>query len=126
METKKILIYLCGMYSFGLAIFHILFWKLFDWKNDLKKLTIANKAIIQIANLRLIYFFLFAGVICFVFTNELTQTRFGRFFLTGLSIFWLGRTIEQFIFLNIHNKKVHILTVIFFAGSIIFALPLVL
>lgn len=126
MESNKILIYLCGLYSFGFAIFHILFWKLFDWKNDLKKLTIANKAIIQIANLRLIYFFVFVGVICFAFTNELTQTRFGRFFLTGLSIFWFGRTIEQFIFLNVRNHKVHILTVIFFAGSILFALPLIL
>ncbi len=98
MEANKILIYLCGAYSLGFAVFHILFWHLFDWKNDLKKLSVANRAIIQISNLRLIYFFLLVGSICFSFPTSLYQTPLGRFFLSGISIFWLGRTIEQYIF----------------------------
>jgi hypothetical protein len=126
MEATRVLIYLCGIYSFGFAIFHILFWRLFNWKNDLKKLTIANRAIIQIANLRLIYFFLFVGIACFAFPADLVQTRFGRFFLAGISLFWLGRTIEQFIFLRIHNRLVHILTIVFITGTALFALPLFL
>ncbi len=126
METGKIIIYICGLYSFAFAIFHLFFWRLFDWKNDLKKLSMASRAIIQIANLRLIYFFLFVGFICFAFPGDLMQTTFGRFFLSGISIFWLGRVIEQFIFLRIGNKMVHILTIIFFVGTILYALPLFL
>lgn len=126
MEANKIIIYLCGLYSFGFAIFHIFFWQLFDWKNDLKNLTFVNRAIIQIANLRLIYFLLFVGTICFAFPEDLTGTTFGRFFLSGISIFWLGRTIEQFVFLRVHNKMVHILTILFIAGTILYALPLFL
>jgi hypothetical protein len=46
----QIIIFLCGLYSVALAIFHILFWNIFDWKNDLQKLNYANRAIIQILN----------------------------------------------------------------------------
>lgn len=123
MTINIIIIYLCGLYSLGFGIFHMFFWRLFDWKNDLKKLTIANKAIIQIANTRLIYFFMFVAFVCFYCTNELIETRLGNVFLIGISIFWLGRTIEQFIFLRVKNKIVNILTFIFVIGMILFVLP---
>jgi hypothetical protein len=126
MPTAKLLIYLCGLYSLALAIFHILFWRLFDWKNDLKKVTVANRAIIQIANLRLIHFFLLVGCICVLFPTDLTTTAFGRFFLAGISLFWLGRTIEQFIFLRVKHKAVYFLTIVFIIGAVLFALPLFL
>ncbi len=74
MEIAEILVYLCGVYSIGLAVFHMFFWKLFRWKKDLESLSIANRAIVQIANLRLIYFFLFVGVLCFIFPKELIDT----------------------------------------------------
>lgn len=123
MEASKIIIYLCGIYSFAIAVFHALFWRIFDWKTDLKNITFANRAIIQIANLRLIYFFLFTAAACFAFPAELIQTKFGRFFLAGISLFWLGRTIEQFVFLRVRNTMVNVLTVIFIIGTILFALP---
>lgn len=126
MAVNKIIILLCGIYALAFAVFHILFWKLFNWKNDLKIINFVNRAIIQIANLRLIYFFLFVSAICFLFPHELTETKFGRFFMAGLSIFCFGRTIEQFIFFRIDNKWVNLLTIIFIAGTILFALPLFL
>lgn len=89
-------------------------------------LSFANKAIVQILNIRIIYLFLFVASICFIYPNELLNSNLGKAFLAGNSIFWLGRTIEQFIFLKVRNKYVHILTLIFIVGAIIFALPLVL
>lgn len=120
-------LFLCGLYSVAFAIFHLLFWKLFNWKEELDKLSFANRAIVQILNTRIIYFFLFVAFICFVYPEQLLTSDLGKAFLTGISLFWLGRTIEQFIFLKAKNNKVvHILTVIFLAGSILFALPLLL
>ena len=118
--------FLCGLYSVAFVIFHILFWKLFNWKNELEKLSYANKAIVQILNTRIIYFFLFVAFICFVYPSELLASNLGKAFLAGVSIFWLGRTIEQFVFFKRKNKYVHILTLIFVVGTILFALPLVL
>lgn len=122
----KTLIFFCGLYSVAFATFHILFWKLFNWKKELEKLSFANGAIVQILNLRLIYWFLFVAFICFVYPDELLTSNLGKAFLGGISLFWLGRTIEQFVFLKVKNKFVHILTIIFMCGAILFALPLIL
>lgn len=120
----NILILLCGLYSIGFAIFHISFWKIFKWDSDLKKLSFTNKAVIQILNIQIIYYFIFAAFICFVFPTELLTTKLGNIFLGGTSLFWLVRTIQQFIFLRASHYKIHILTVIFLIGTILFALPI--
>lgn len=122
----EILILLCGLYNICFALFHIFFWKIFRWNKDLKKLTFPNDAIIQILNIQIIYFFLFIAVICFTFPTELRTTKLGNIFLIGNSLFWFLRTIQQFVFLRVNNFKVHILTLIFFLGTIIFALPVLL
>ncbi len=120
----KSIIFVCGLYSIAFAIFHIFFWKIFDWKNELKKLNFANRGIIQILNSRIIYLFFFIAFLCFIYPEELLNTRLGKVFLAGVALFWFGRTIEQFIFFKTHNIYVHILTVIFAIGTILFALPL--
>jgi hypothetical protein len=120
----KTIVFLCGLYSVAFAIFHTLFWRLFAWKKELTKLSFANKAIVQILNTRLIYFFLFVAFICFVYPDELLTTNLGKVFLAGISLFWLGRTIEQFVFLKVKNPLIHILTAIFIVGTILFAIPL--
>jgi len=122
----EMMIFLCGVYSIGFAIFHTQFWRIFRWKEDLNKLQPANKAIMQIANLRLIYFFLFTGITCFLFPKMLLNTAFGNFFLAGMSLFWLGRTIEQFVFLKIEHPMVHFLTYLFIIGTLLFAIPIFL
>lgn len=125
-STIKYIIYLGGIHAICFAVFHGFFWKLFGWKNELKKLSLANKAIIQIANLRLIYIFLNIGVVCFIFPKELLSTKLGNVFLLGISLFWLGRTIEQFIFLKINHKLVHLLTILFILGTVLFAAPVII
>lgn len=117
------LIFICGFYNIAFAIFHIFFWKIFQWNKDLKKLGFSNKAIMQILNVQIIYFFFFAAGICFIFPKEVLTTKFGSYFLLGNSLFWLIRTIQQFIFLRANNYKIHILTIIFIIGAVIFALP---
>lgn len=121
--NKDLIVIFCGVHSLCLAVFHVLFWKLFRWKEQLGKLSLPNRAIMQILNIRLIYIFLFIAAICFAFTEELHTTHLGRAVLIGMSLFWLGRTIEQFIFLRINNPYVHTLTVLFILGFVLFLLP---
>jgi len=122
----KTIILLGGLYNFGLAIFHLFFWKIFNWGSDLKKLSFANRAIMQILNVQVIVYFVFTGVVCFVFPTELLHTKLGTYFLGGTSLFWFVRTIQQFIFLNVNQYKIHILTLIFLIGTILFALPVLI
>lgn len=117
-------IYLAGLHSLGFALFHMGFWKLFRWRESLRSATVADRAIIQILNLRLIYVALGVAVLCFVFADELHSTALGRAVLLGMSLFWVGRTIEQFVFLRINRPMVHALTALFVLGAVLFAVPL--
>lgn len=119
----KTIVFICGIYSLAFAVFHIGFWKIFKWNSDLKKLSFANKGIMQILNIQLIYVFLVVAFICFAFPTEILTTTFGKIFLAANSLFWLIRTIQQFIFLRANHYAIHILTVIFIIGTIIFGLP---
>lgn len=118
----KTLILLCGFYNLGFVVFHLLFWRIFHWKKDLAHLTFANRAIMQILNVQIIYYFLFAAAICFLFPTELATTALGRFFLAGNAGFWLVRTMQQFVFLRYNHVLIHTLTAIFFLGAILFGL----
>lgn len=117
------IVLICGLYSTAFAIFHLLFWRLFGWKKDLAKRRPENKAIMQILNLRLVYVFLFVGVMCLAFPEELHTSAMGRAFMMGFAVFWLGRTIEQFVFLRVNHPAVHILTAVFILGTVLFAIP---
>jgi len=126
METAELLVRLAGAHSLGFAAFHLAFWKLFDWKRDLARNHRANRAIMQILNLRLIYVFLGAAAACFFFTRELIATPLGNAVLGFLALFWVGRTVEQFVFLRIDDVRVHALTGLFVLGAALFAAPLFL
>ena len=123
--NRTILLDLCGIYNLAFAIFHLFFWKLFKWKEDFRKNSVGNRAIIQILNIRLIYIFLLMAFIYFVYPQQLMETELGLVLLIGFLGFWVGRTIEQFIFLRIKSKMVTILTIIFFFGIFIHLLPLI-
>lgn len=122
----KTIIFFCGLYNIAFALFHLSFWKLFDWDSQLKKMTFANRGILQILNIQIIYYFVMTATICFVFSEELVTTTLGKFFLTGTFIFWIIRTVQQFIFLRANDYKIHALTIIFLLGSILFLLPVLL
>ncbi|SIN67956.1 hypothetical protein [Chitinophaga niabensis] len=116
-----IIVYIAGIYSLGFAIFHLGFWKIFGWKDELPKLRYVNRAIMQILNTRLTYFLLCCACLCFFFTDELLHTRLGHVVLAGLALFWAGRTAEQFIFF-----KGYLFNLIFLLGTMLFSIPLFL
>ena len=118
--SPDLLVQLCGLHSFAFALFHLAFWKLFNWKRELQKVGLPTRAITQILNLRLIYFFTGIGVLCFAFTQELHSTALGRALLLFMSLFWVGRTIEQFVFLRVNHAGVHALTALFVLGALLF------
>ena len=116
------LILLCAIHCFGFAVFHMFFWKLFGWPAELKSLSVANRAITQIMNLRLIYIFLAVGVILLAYPYEMRTTPVGRALLIGMACFWFGRLAEQFIFLPYNRLMVHALSGLFLLGGALFLL----
>lgn len=122
--SREALVFVCGLHSLGFALFHLAFWKLFDWPRVLQSTNAATRAVTQILNLRLIYVFLGVAALCFFLPRDLLDTRLGHAVLAGMSLFWIGRTVEQFVFLRINHALVHALTLAFVVGAALFALPL--
>lgn len=114
----------CAIHSFAFALFHLGFWSLFKWPRTLMATTLPNRAILQIANLQLVWVFLCVGALCLRFPAELSGTPLGRAVLLGMSGFWLLRLAAQFVWLRVHHPLVHVLSLAFLAGALLFALPL--
>jgi hypothetical protein len=120
MEQAMTMVFVCGLYNVAFAIFHLLFWKLFGWQQDLARLTWANRGIVQILNIQLTYFFLFVAFVCFAFPEELLTTRLGSAFLLGNALFWLVRAVQQVVFLRRNHWAVWVLEVVFLVGMVLF------
>ncbi len=124
MSTHSLML-LCALHSAALGVFHLCFWRLFDWKRALAKLDRPNRAIMQILNLRLAFVFFAVAVLCLLYPDALATTPLGRALLVVMVLFWVGRTIEQFVFLRgLRHPAVHALTAVFELGAVLFALPL--
>jgi hypothetical protein len=115
---------LCAVHSFGFAAFHALFWRTFGWPETLRETTAANRAILQIANVQLIWVFVAVGALCLTFPSELAHTPLGRAALAGMALFWLIRLVCQFVWLRVNDPLVHTLSALFFAGAVLFGFPL--
>lgn len=124
MDSAEWMVRFGGLHSLGFAAFHLTFWRLFGWKHELVRVSVANRAIMQILNLRLIYVFFGMGSIALAFAPELVGTRLGHVLLCFMTLFWVGRTIEQLVLLRINDWRVHLLTGLFVLGAALHAVPL--
>lgn len=120
--TAQALLLLCAIHSLGFALFHLAFWTLFKWPRTLATTTLPNRAIVQIANVQLVWVFLLVAVLCLLYPRELAGTPLGRAFLLGMSGFWALRLATQFVWLRVHHPLVHALSLAFALGAIVFAL----
>ena len=122
-NLAETIILIGGIFNLGFAIFHLMFWQLFHWKEDLASLTLINRSVMQILNLCLIFVFLVIAYVSIFFSSALISTSLGKSLLIAFSLFWFLRMIEQIIFFGVKNKVSLVLTMVFFVGSIIYALP---
>jgi hypothetical protein len=105
-------------------VFHVFFWKLFDWKNDLESVKQVNKGIIQVLNLCLMLVFLIFAYISLVQTDELLNTNLGKTLIAGMALFGVFRVIEQFIFFNLTPFRSKIVLFGALLIAIVYSIPL--
>jgi hypothetical protein len=113
-----------------LAVLHVFFPKYFNWKNELRSLSLMNRQMIRV-HLFFIAFGLFlVGLLCLTSGTELLNTSIGRRISLGLGIFWAVRLYVQFFVYSGKLWKgkpfeamVHILLSLFWAYiSVVFIL----
>ena len=91
-------IYAAAGYNVALALFHLGFWRMFRWPEELPKLHPANRGVMQVMNIMLIAFLLLMAGIQVLAPAELAATRTGRLLLAGLAGCWILRAVLQPIF----------------------------
>ncbi|SBV98241.1 hypothetical protein [uncultured Dysgonomonas sp.] len=96
MKTK--LIKLDGILLILLAIFHLSFWELFNWQEELPKLSDTNSGIMQISTIGFASILFPLGIILIRYCIEIANTKLGKALLLALSFFFLIRTIVEYIF----------------------------
>ena len=119
----KTIIYIGGFYHIAFAVFHLLFWRLFDWKNDLRQLSFINRGVMQILNLRIIYVFLAIAFLSFFFAENLLSTVLGKAIMTAISLFWLVRAAEQIVFFGLRKAASALIFLVFLFGAGVYLFP---
>jgi len=112
-----------GIYSFGFVIFHLMFWRIFNWGNDLRSLSFLNRAIMQVVNLSLTFAFVIFGYISLLHSKELLESSLGHSLLILISLFWLFRAIEQIVFFKLKHWGSVVFLLVFLLGSVLYGIP---
>lgn len=84
-----------GVLLMALASIHIFFPKYFNWKQELKYMTLINRQMMTVHTFFIAFVVFLIGLLCLTSATDLTQTKLGRTISLGLAIFWATRLIFQ-------------------------------
>lgn len=112
-----------GFYHIGLVVFHLMFWRIFNWDTELESLSFINKAIMQVINISLTIVFVIFAFISLAYTEELLTTSLGRALVILIALFWLARSIQQIVFFKLAHRASRAFLLIFLTGSLLYAIP---
>lgn len=116
----------CGIYNLCFGLFHLAFWRLLHWRDQLPRLSETNQAVVQALNLCLTFFFFLVAYIYLQHGDELRTTGIGKTAAVGMLLFWLFRTGQQLTLFDL-KKRVHQLLLgifclgIFMHGAVLLA-----
>lgn len=122
-EAKPGLIQAGGVFNAVFAVFHLMFWRLFSWRDDLRTLTFVNRGIVQVLNLCLIAVFAIFAFLSLVYTNELVSSPLGRALTALIALFWLARAVEQIVFFRLRHWGSLGFFIVFLSGALLYGVP---
>lgn len=117
-------VYVGGALHAAFAVFHLMFSRLFNWREELAPLSPLNRGVVPVMNLSLVVAFLGAAYLSFTFAADLVGTAVGRGVCFALAVFWLARLFQQFIFFGLRRPMSWVLSLAFLVLGAIYALPL--
>lgn len=122
-NLAELSLFVGGIFNLGFTIFHLFFWKLFNWKKDLASLTPVNRSVMQILNLCLTFMILLMSYVSLFLPREMLTTRLGQILLVAFALFWFLRMLEQIFVFEVRNRLSVVFTLIFLLGSIFYFIP---
>lgn len=78
-----------------LSMIHVIFPKYFNWEEELSRISLINKQMMEIHTLFIGITVFMMGLLCVVSTHDLVSTSLGRTISLGFGIFWAIRFFIQ-------------------------------
>jgi hypothetical protein len=119
-------LYAAAGYNVALAVFHLGFWRMFRWREELPKLHAVNQGVMQAMNLILTYLLVLMAGLQVLRADEMVGTSLGRTLMAGLMLCWLVRAALQPVFFRGLPTATNVAFVLLFlagAGLHAMALP---
>jgi hypothetical protein len=85
-----------GVLLITLALVHVIFPKYFNWKEELKTLSLINRQMMTVHTFFIALTVFLMGLLCLTSATELIETKLGRTVSLGLGFFWAVRLLIQF------------------------------
>jgi hypothetical protein len=123
MQGKR-LIQIGGVINFLFVVFHLAFWKLFDWQQSLACLSLGNRAIMEVLNIHTAYVLLVFAILSFVFSHEISTTKLGQSIGIAIAAFWILRAVNQPVFWGISSIKSWVIIAVCLVAAMLYLVPL--
>ena len=85
-----------GIALIGLSLIHIIFPSYFNWKEELKDLSLINRQMTKTHTFFIALTVFLMGALCLSSAKDLIHTELGKTISLGLGVFWLIRLFIQF------------------------------
>jgi hypothetical protein len=85
-----------GLLLMALALVHVIFPKYFNWKEELKSLSLINRQMMKVHTFFIALVVFLMGLLCLSSSTELIESKLGKTISFGLGIFWSIRLFIQF------------------------------
>jgi len=84
-----------GILLMTLALIHIFFPNYFNWKEELKSLSLINRQMMSVHTFFIALVVFLIGILCLTSATDLIQTRLGKAISFGFGVFWTARLFFQ-------------------------------
>lgn len=84
-----------GILLISLGLVHVIFPKYFNWKAELKSLSLINRQVMMVHTFFIALAVILMGLLCLTSANELVETPLGKKVSLGFGIFWTSRLLIQ-------------------------------
>ena len=85
-----------GLILITLALVHIIFPKYFNWKKELKSLSLINRQMMTIHTFFIAFTVFLMGLLCLTSSSQIIESNLGKKISLGLGLFWSVRLFIQF------------------------------
>jgi hypothetical protein len=105
---RKAILYIGGSANLLLAVFHVFFWRIFNWQDELAGLSRETAGILQIGNICVIYFLLFFSASSFILSRHEKTDVFARSIILCIAGFYAIRIVAGLLFFGLSSEEMAI------------------